>query len=228
MVTVHAGTDTYGRVKSVCGMPIVTKFFMFHFLPCYPLQSYFFMGSGRTKWVGIPLIAGVFSTELVGIPLACVDKTSVAMAYGRGVCAAVLLGGVVITFVGVVSYFTGQRFDDFARTAMLVSLMAVAVGAVGGGLTYLWPLTSQREHAIRSCCAELLGIAADPARVAPEISVLLAEHEDGLAETPRTRLLRRLVQTRANIAQGIDTHSMELKTDELLAQLGPVQRASGG
>jgi hypothetical protein len=36
---ITSGSDTYGRVKTVGGVPVVSKFFMLQFLPLYPLQS---------------------------------------------------------------------------------------------------------------------------------------------------------------------------------------------
>ena len=226
MTTVHAGTDTYGRVKTVCGTPIVTKFFMIQFVPCYPLRSFYLVRSGRTKWVGIPLVAGVYSADFQGIPLASVDKVSVIMAYVRCLFATLLLAGFIWTLFAIVSYCTGMRGDEFTRIATIVMAISLVAGAVGGGLTYLLPLTPHRERAIRNYCFELFGISADPARVQPEISVMLANYQDGLDESPRTQWIRQLIATRAKIGQGMDPVALELKTDELLAHLEHADRVT--
>jgi hypothetical protein len=50
MTTVVAGTDTYGRVKAVRGVPIVTRFATLQMLPLYPLQSFYFLGLDESDW----------------------------------------------------------------------------------------------------------------------------------------------------------------------------------
>lgn len=172
MATIHAGTDTYGRVKSVAGTPIVTKFAMLQFFPLYPLQSFYYRGAGPSQSAGIPFFAYTRSVAINGIPLASVDATSVMIAYARGVFAALAVVGFIVILPGIL-VLTGERLDPFAMVATVGLLMLLVTGIVGGLLTYLIPLTPPRERRIREYCAELLGVSADPARVPPEMSGLL-------------------------------------------------------
>jgi hypothetical protein len=164
MIHVSAGTDTYGRVKTVAGTPIVTKFAMLQFLPLYPLQSYYFIGTGPTETTGVPFLASMKTVAVSGIPLATVDTTSVAIAYARGVFGALAIVGFMVIIPGIM-YLSGERLDNFAMMATRALLISLIVGAVGGLLTYALLLTPRREREIRQHCGELLGVAVDPARV---------------------------------------------------------------
>jgi hypothetical protein len=220
-MAISAGTDTYGRVKAVCGTPIVTKFAMLQFLPVFPLQSFYFLGAGATETTGIPLLASSQSAVIYGIPLASVDTTSVFMAYARGVFGALAVCGFIVIVPGIM-YLTGENLDDFAILATRGLLIALIVGIVGGLLTYAIPVTPRREREIRQYCAEVLGVSADPARVQADWGVMIEEFVNQSSwpqGDPRIQLLRELVFTRAKIAKAIDPVRMELKTDELLEEL---------
>lgn len=226
MVTVSAGTDTYGRVKSVCGTPIVTKFAMLQALPLYPLQSFYFVGTGRSEIVGVPFIASSQSEAIHGISLSHVDTTSVVMAYARGIFGALAIIGS-IAMVPIIIHFTGERLDQIAWIATYGLLTSLVVGAVGGLLTYAIPLTSRREREIRTFCTVLLGISADPARVPPDIALQLQQRVelcDDLEDDSRTATIRQLIAVRAKIGQAMDVDQMERKTDELLAVLTTADR----
>jgi hypothetical protein len=222
MIAISAGTDTYGRVKKVSGTPIVTKFAMFQFLPMYPLQSFYFRGTGRTQAEGIPIVAMTRSKTIVGIPLASVDMTSVLVAYARGLFAAAALLGFVFLMIPAFMYLTGDRIPSDLTTFLRAVLGVFAVGIVGGLLSYCIPLTSRRERDIRRYCAELLGVAADPARVTPEASATFAKQVEDLPttrENSRTSSIRELITARTKIARATDVADMEKKTDQLLNEL---------
>ena len=221
MITVHVGTDTYGRVKVVSGTPIVTKFAMFQFLPVYPLQSLYLVKLGPSEATGVPLLMRKRTAAIQGIPLASVDYVSVLIAYTRAVFAAMVLVGALALVPGIM-YLTGERLDDLALSATRGLLVSIAVGIVGGILSYAIPLTPRRERDIRRHCAELLGISADPARVPPDLSKAVVEEVQRTfpeSKTHRMRLIRELIMTRASIAQGTGDVGLEAKTDDLLEQL---------
>jgi hypothetical protein len=226
MVHVSAGTDTYGRVKTVSGTSIVTKFAMLQFLPFYPLQSFYFIGTGPTERTGVPFLASWTSVAIRGIPLATVDTTSVAIAYARGVFGALVIVGFMVIVPGIM-HLTGEHLDEFAMIATRALLISFVTGVVGGLLTYALPLTPRREREIRQYCGELLGVAADPARIESEASASLATYVDEQhqsADNSRVQLIRQLIATRAMIAQAIDSDRMETKTDELLERLRDAER----
>lgn len=217
-----AGTDTYGRVKSVCGTPIVTKFAMLQMLPIYPLQSFYLSRSGATEIVGIPFVASARSTSIIGIPLASVDITSVLLAYVRGLAGALVLLGFIALLIPGFIYLTGDHIPGLPANLLRWVFALFLAGVLGGLLTYAVPLTTRREKDIRRYCGEVLGIAVDPARVISEASERLAEHVGATApsgDPSRAASIRGLIIARANIARGIDRVPMEERTDELLDQL---------
>lgn len=229
MISVHVGSDTYGRVKAVSGVPIVTKFAMFQALPVFPLQSFYRTAADVVVDSGIPFIGSSQSTELVGIPLAALDKTSVLLAYVRAFFATLIVAGSVVLIPGTM-HLMGEQLDDFAKNAAIALLGSLAIGICGGALTYIVPLTSRRERDIRQFCAELLGVAADPARVPVEIAQgWLARIEADLdaLDHRRKRLIRDLIVTRAMSAQSSDAYSVETRTEELLDELRQLERSGG-
>jgi hypothetical protein len=221
-----AGTDTYGRVKTVSGTPIVTKFRMLQGLPLYPLQSFYFVGTGPAETTRMPFLVSETYVAIKGIPLATVDRTSVVMAYARGVLGVLAILGFMVIIPGIM-HLMGERLDDLAMIATGALLICFFTGTVGGLITYALPLTPRREREIRQYCAELLGVSADPARVERETSASLTKYVDEhyrLADNPRTHLIRQLIATRAMIAQSTDSDRMEAKTDELLERLKHADR----
>ncbi len=223
MTAVIAGTSTYGRVKSVKGTPIFTQFFMLQLLPLYPLQSYYFIGHGEKEMKGVPFLASQTTAAIHGIPLATVDRTSVAMAYVRGLFGGLAVAGCM-AFIPIIIYFTGERLDAFAQVVTAGLIVAFLVGVTGGALTYAVPLTSNRERDVRSYCAEWLGIAADPALVTSEISATIERKamQSNVANsvgTDRKILILQLVVTRSRIARGLECARMEALTDQLLEEL---------
>jgi hypothetical protein len=221
-----AGTDTYGRVKSVSGTPIVTKFAMLQFLPVYPLKSFYYMGAGTVEIKGIPLFARISTSEIKGIPLASVDRTSVLIAYIRSIFAAMALIGCV-ALVPLYSILLGEHLDGFAMMATRFLLIALIAGIVGGALTYVIPLTPRREKDIRRFCAEKLGISADPARVSPEMSAMFLAYinnQPQASKNSREQLIRELIRSRAQLARAKDADHSEALTDRLLDELNHAER----
>ena len=226
MIHVVAGTDTYGRVKKVAGTPIVTKFAMLQMIPLVPLQSFYKLGDRAAKHSGIPLMFRLETSGVFGIPLASVDVVSVLIAYARALFATLTLVGSMI-LVPAISYFMGENLDEFAQILTLALGLSLAIGIVGGLLTYVVPVTPRRERAIRAYCAEVLGVAADPARVTSDMSARLASlvaDVDRPEADVRASLIGQLIETQAKIAQSIDVDRMEIHTDEVLAHLGHADR----
>jgi hypothetical protein len=163
MPSIVCGTETYGRVKTVDGTPIVTKFAMLQRVPIYPLQSFYFLGEGPTTRSGVPFLAGSASTTIHGVALANVDKASVTMAYARAVsCVLMFVGGFAFLLLAV-RWLTGDETDSAARLAAAKTSWCLIIGAI----TYAVPLTSARDRSIRHSCGELFGVSVDPAMVEP-------------------------------------------------------------
>ena len=239
MMHLVVGTDTYGRVKVVGKTAIVTTFSMFQLLPVEPLKSYYVWGPTKSRTEGIPFLAQVQKVTIRGVPLACVDRHSVAIAYLRAILAVMVMFGFMPVFVGLMMNLSGHRMDDFAVTVVGLGGGCLATGAAVGVLTYVVPTTSRRERAIRTYCGEMLGVCIDPAWVAPEaadaIRVALPRLKNldrEAAAGPRSEYLRELIRTRCDDAAGAK-HDSEARTDELLDQLrhldrvGPTQAADG-
>jgi len=231
MVSVTAGSDTYGSVKKVGGTPVVTKFAMLNFIPLYPLVSFYYAGAGRETWAGVPFVFSVSSTPILGFPLARIDRLSVVMAYVRGAFGTLMVVGA-FSIVGLVMRLSGGRMDDFAMKMTFVLLGCLVVGVVGGALSYLVPLgVSERERRIRVACGGVLGLDADPALVRSDVARQLRQilkENAGLMDTAGGRSRRqgdavdpalRLVLTRLEIALGGDREEREALTDRLLEKL---------
>jgi hypothetical protein len=214
MLFVSAGTDTFGRVKVVSGTAIVTKFFMFQMLPIFPLKSFYLIRLGKTVTSGIPIIAESNSREIVGIPLASVDITSVIMTYVRAILSAFLIFGVLGSMIMLIDH------EPASRRNLTLTVLAIAV--VGGAATYLLPLASKREQEIRQRCSEILGLAVDPARISPAANEKIVEHVKNIytqADQSKRALVCELILTRASIPQSQNRKPLNDRTDELLAQL---------
>src|SRR5262249_15932283 len=152
---------------------------------------------------GVPFAFTMEEVTISGIPLARVDRTSVVIAYLRALFAVLFAMGWLSIAFGIL-YLTGDRpAGEFGRIGVRVLFVALAVGTVGGLLTYAIPLTSARERDIRRFCAERLGLAADPARVSAELSKRLADYignNSQDSDDPRGELVRQLILARARIA----------------------------
>lgn len=232
MMHVVVGTDTYGRVKTVDKTAIVTEFWMVQMLPFVPLKSYYVWGPATSEIQGVSLLAPARSVERRGIPLARVDRISVAFAYVRGALAAMVIVGFMGVFTGLIFSRDGRPMDDSAMKMMRLAESCLFTGVVGGVSTYLVPTTGRRERAIRTYCAEMLGVAIDPKRVAPEVAVAVREMllQPGTPDrsgVPRSRseYLRALILSRCDAAidAGLDCDAL---TDELLDQLGRSDRVA--
>jgi hypothetical protein len=235
MATVVAGTDTYGRVKSIGGTSIVTQFAMLQFLPLYPLRSYYasMFKIGQSVTVSVPFVASLHTRDVYGIPLAQLDQLSVNMAYLRGMCGALTVIGFMVIFP-LLAYLSGEHLDAFARNMALGLAACFTIGAICGLLTYVLPLTPRREQAIRKYCGELLGICVDPALVPQEFSSAMEEFaaERMVSQSidhdanPRLEAIRRLISVRSRISQSTDVQQSERETDEILSRLNTLSRTS--
>jgi hypothetical protein len=228
-----AGSDTYGRVKTVGATPVVTKFAMLQGLPLFPLASFYYAGAGRRQSAGVPFVFGVENSAIAGLPLARVDRLSVAMAYFRGLCGALAVVGC-LSVVPLVMASTGERLDEFAVTATKVLAGCLAVGVAGGALSYLLPLgVSDRERTIRLACGEVLGLEADPALLRADAARQIYDALDDGEGGGRSRrvedadLPRLLAMTRLKIAPGGSREKLEERTDQILERLGRVREGGG-
>ncbi len=221
MIHVHAGTDTFGRVKAVAGTAIVTKFAMFQFLPVFPLKSYYFIGKGPTTKYGIPFFASTHEASIVGLPLASLDVASVVMAYLRAVAGAMVIIGFMVMVPGMM-YLTGEPIDDLGMMMIKGLLGSLGIGSVIGWLSYAIPLTSHRDRDIRAF------LRGDPGRLGRSGAVALearssieeAIHDLGLmGDDARTRKIRQLIATRWELAASENAPALEDRTDDLLEQL---------
>lgn len=233
MVAVTFGSDTYGKVKQVSGTPVVTKFGMLWSLPLIPLESYFYAGPGPSTFQGIPFVFGIYATAIRGLPLARIDKLSVAMAYCRGFCGALAVVGFLSIVPGIM-YLTGEQLDDFAVIAAQGLVACLIGGIVGGLLSYSVPFqVTARQRAIRRACEEILGICADPALVRHDVALEIEKAITGDAQfvgsgtagdspsgVEKLDLCYKLCTTRLKIALGGPQDNLEQRTDELLTDLG--------
>lgn len=217
MVHVQFGTDVYGSVKTVNGTSVRTKFFALWAIPVYPLQSWYCESGAVVRNIDAHSIAEMrVKTTVNGFPLQKLDIASVLMGYLRpffGCC--LVLGCVSLCF-----WTSGLRLDDAAMAMRFGCTVAFVIGVVGLGLTFLVPLMTSRERAIRRYCGKVLELSADPARVAQTTalslmqSVPLVESSD-----PFGACLRRLVLTRVEMAVSGRTPELEQATDDLLDEL---------
>jgi hypothetical protein len=225
----HFGSDTYGRVKTVGGTPIVTKFFMANGFPIYPLQSYYFSRSDEVAGSGIPFLSQ-YELSITGIPLARIDRTSVIVAYLRGLCGLLTLFGSIGALFVLGMLLRGDQggVGPAVLEGMYGLTVFLAIGVVCGGLTYLVPLTSRRERRIRLYCGELLGFCADPARIPAELAHAMWEDQlkrAAAANMSESSLSRRnellqLLAARCQIASDQQLAEAECTTDEVLKRLG--------
>lgn len=223
-MSVIFGTDTYGKVKTVSGTPIVTVFAMLNGLPLRPLQSYYFVGLGEGQRFQVPFVGGMSQASVVGVPLAKIDGSSVTMAYARGVFGLrAVIGSIVV--VPFLSNWRGEPLDDVGGIFVLAFLSSFTVGIVGGALTYCLPLTSRRERDIRLACGEFLGVYVDPARAVLQYAADALRTATTMASAmqptkmdaeKRYACVAELVVVRAKIALGEDRAPLEARTDELL------------
>jgi hypothetical protein len=221
VIHVSVGTDTYGRVKKVGSTPIVTRFGMVSGAPVYPIESLYFIRFGESSSGGIPFLAPVHSTAVVGIPLARLDKLSVTMAYIRGFFGAMAIIGFIFTFVIFMMWMTGERFDGTGPVLAACAGLCFVVGIVAGAGTYVFPFqTTRRERDIRRACGSVLGISVDPARVRQDCAASI----DRFLEEVKTAagvpgLMHEVARTRVRIALGEPAAPLEHRTDDLLESI---------
>ncbi len=221
MYHVHIGSDTYGRVKKVGSMPIVTKFFMVSLFPVLPLESFYLIRLGESTSEGIPFIARAHWANIKGIPLARVNKLSVVMAYARGVLGAIAIGGFMGTFTMFITWLTGEPFDDEKRLIVMCTGACLAIGTALGLGTYLFPLQmTRREKQIRRMCGTILGISADPARVRLDFAKSMDDRLRTTAVAGKLpKLAHELARTRVRTALGEPPLPLEDHTDDLLRRI---------
>lgn len=234
MASFTIGSDSYGRVKEVGGVPVITKFLMLSHLPICPLQSFYHFGGAHVERHGIPFLLQTETVEIVGLPLARLDWTSITMTYVRAFAATLVVIGCLVIFPGAMR-LTGEQLDPIAMIAAKILLGILCAGIALGVLTYArpWRLTT-RERRIRTACGQVLGVAIDPARLeAATAAALLSRlqvpplpgnsNESQLAglTTEDHRLCRKLAIVRAQIGRGEGVIAHERETDEVLMQLPP-------
>lgn len=232
MILVTFGSDTYGRVKKVATTSIITKFGMVQFAPVVPLESFFYARRGISNSDLISLVFGVEATTARAIPLARIDKFSVAMAYFRGFCGALTIVGCM-SLVPAVMHFSGERLDQVAIMFTQALVACLIVGTLSGVLSYCLPgQVGSRQKRIRGACGEVLGIYADPAMFRRDIAKametfirsgvahdkLRADARSGGADkTLEARL--ELVLTRLHIALDARDQGLEQRSDELIESI---------
>lgn len=227
-----AGSDMYGAVKRVGGTPVVTRFWMLSFLPLWPRESYYSVGIAATRVRGVPFLAQTHEVEVQGFPLERLDRLSVAVAYLRGLCGALVTFGSMVIVPGIM-VLTGSHLDDFAIKATTLSAGCLVAGVLLGAGSYLWPIQiTRRERDIRCRCGKVLGPCIDPARVRRDLAAGLAKRLDGPTREARMAsprpsagtpvepgLLLQLVRTRLELALGGPRGPLEDETDRLLETL---------
>ena len=120
--------------------------------------------------------------------------------------------------------------DDFALTVTHLAWACLTIGVAGGVLTYLVPTISGRERAIRTYCGEMFGVSIDPAKVVPEVALVVRQMLPPLASPngageirSRSECLRELILARCDLATKAGSNG-ESRTDELLDQLRHLDR----
>ncbi len=238
MVTVVAGSETYGAVRKVGSTPVVTKFVMLQLIPLFPLESYYLARLGKESIRGIPLVASQSSRSIVGLRLARVDRLSVVMAYIRFVAAALLMFGFLGLMIALVASPKMPQVSNDPLQEYLLSISVVLLGTgvlIGLPTYYATLVVPKREKRIREICGELLGIAADPAHVDTDTAdVLMRFTKEAMAQSnisEPSKLLRNpsqatceqaallLLACRVRIASGVDREKLEQAVDSLLQVL---------
>lgn len=217
MIHVHIGADVFGRVKTVAGTSVVTRFWGVNMFPLFPTESYYVAAGNTAHREGVP----------VGIRLASVDRASAAMTYVRGLAGAMFVVGFMGSAVGFYNEWlaVGAGPDEIGRFMIRVLAVVMIIGAIAGLLTYFVPVMSRRERRIREYCGQLLGPAIDPAKLtradAGDIQKIWSDPpEDMPVEGDRFCPARRaLILARCQIALGEDVELAERATDQLLNEL---------
>lgn len=227
MMTVITGTDTYGRVKCVEKTPIVTRFEMLQLFPIWPIQSMYYFGKDEEKLQGIPMIVCQIKQQIHGLPLAKIDKASVVLAYLRAAIATV---GICASIVCIMILLMEQSPAGAPAWFNQAVFIATGVTACIGGLTYLIPLTSQRERSIREYCGQVLGAAIDPAKIQPQTAhemeseltliwkELRAVHAGDENFLRYQKTICKLIQIRCKLASKASSKAEEA-TDQILSKL---------
>lgn len=228
MIVVTFGSDTYGKVRRVGRTSVLTRFAMLQFAPIFPLESLYYARQGDSNSDLISLIYGTDATAPRAIPLARIDKLSVAMAYFRGLCATLALVGC-ISLVPAVMHFSGERLDRVAIMMTQVLVSCLIAGTAAGALSYCIPWqTGNRQRSIRRASCRVLGMDADPAMFRRDVAEEIAAFTGGRIagdELPSGEveeaidLSMRLVATRLEIALGGPVQLLEQRSDKLLDRI---------
>jgi hypothetical protein len=190
------------------------------------LESYYFSRVDKEGIDGMPFLGHTLS--ITGIPLARIDRTSVFIAYLRGICGALMIIGFIGSIFMAIPLLMGPHGMAVDPVKTLYGALGLfALGVAVGALTYVLPLTTRRERRIRMYCGELLGFCADPARVRADLAAeMWQEQVQGatavdMTEAAMSRLnyLLQLIQARCEIAHGQRVEQMEQTTDEVLERL---------
>ena len=149
------GTDVYGRVKSVAGTSVVTKFAMLEMIPYRAIASYYVWRETTTETKGIPFVFTTHSAQIHGLPLEQVDRISVVLTYVRVLCAGLMLLGSLGAITGLVTYWNGiVPMTESQRELTFGSVAYLILGCGVGLFSYVCPTTGRRERRIRLLCQE--------------------------------------------------------------------------
>lgn len=220
--------EVLGRIKSVEGTRVVTMFHALGPFPIRPIQSYFLKMQDPELWSVEPLLRHDDNGDpLQAYPLRSIDRVSLAMAYARWALGLMLTAIIPLLFI-LIHHLSGDPLPDGGGLATRLLVSALAIGVVGGALSYLFPRVPDRERRIRTHCGECLGMAADPALVwlhwASEIIETLKRRPVTPGTPRRAMLIRDLTVTRARLALADDPRALEERTDRLLDELEVLDR----
>jgi hypothetical protein len=230
MLGATVGSDVYGAVRRVGRTPIVTKFAMLQFLPLIPLESYYFERLNKPVKTGIPVLARFSEQGIVGLRLARINWLSVAVTYVRALGAGLTMIGTIGLAGSAVSHFS-MPLPNEGLLAIASTLILVTAAAIALPTYYFTFSVSDRDKAIRTACASVVGIAADPAYVTPDIAENVTAFVDDVLPrdvsevqevmraphgTSADVLVLLLLRCRAMIALGGDREGLERMSDDLL------------
>jgi hypothetical protein len=164
-----AGIHVYGGIKAVRGTKVATTFFMVMGLPLIPGYSLYYVGQGEAQGAILPVAGGFVQQELLGVACNRIDRLSVLIGYLRAYGTALIVAGA-FGLLALFSISLGPNSGDPFESALPVVLgVLLAVGLLAVGATYVvGSRIAAEELCIRSICADVLGIAADPANVDPK------------------------------------------------------------
>ena len=198
-------------------------------MPIVPLQSYYFIRFGQRKSQGCPFLAESYSTAIVGIPLARLDRLSVVISYVRATFGVIAIMGFFCSLSPFMAWATGPQLSERQVIVATCAGTSFAVAIIVTLGTYVLPFTiTRRERDIRRACGMILGTAADPARVRPDHAKPIDDYLKAAIDVAGVLVLARdLGRTRVRIALGEPALPLEHRTDDLLESIRIQETVSG-